>query len=85
MDNVLVKPCEVCGFVASRKADIARHAKTHAPDSEYVCVFNSFLFRCDGFFWWLGYYRVGKGVNIQLFKKQTWKYFIVGSTFIPIN
>ena len=42
-----------------------------------------FLFRCDGFFLWLGNYRVGKGVNIQLSK--IWKHIIVGSTFIPIN
>lgn len=41
-DNV--DPCEVCGFVASRKSDMARHAKRHAlDDSEYVCVF--FFFR----------------------------------------
>ena len=83
IDNVLVTPCEVCGFLASRKADMARHAKTHGPDSEYVCVFNSFF--VTGFFLWLGNYRVGKGVNIQLSKNQTWKHIIVGSTFIPIN
>lgn len=36
------------GFVVTRKGDIARHAKRHAPDSEYVFFF--FGLRIDTFF-----------------------------------
>ena len=34
-----VEPCEICGVVVSRKSDIPRHAKRHAPDSELVFFF----------------------------------------------
>ena len=48
--------CHICGFVASGKSDLARHARRHAPNSLswYVCVFSFFFFflslRFDGFF-----------------------------------
>ena len=43
-----VEPCDICGFVTSRKADMARHAKKHAPDSQCICVSFSWL-RFDDF------------------------------------
>ena len=90
-DNV--DPCEVCGFVASRKSDMARHAKRHAlDDSEYVCVFffvSWLLLRFNALFfsgYWLGnFLALGKDVISQLSRNRISIHIFEDSTFISIN
>ena len=63
--------------MVSRKSDFPRHAKRHAPNSEYV---NHYIFFGGGFcslldvffFFWLGKYLVhGVGANLKLGKNLT--------------